>query len=225
MLIAAVVSPAPSSASYTVSARRPRWRSFRFTIVSRRPCVSPAARIAANDDPYSTRRPSRRCHQTRCGISWTSPCTPVAIDARQTGVSEGKVEVERRYVPCSRRNRSAGVSAASSVVGVRPSITTRTTGFGGATGSVPGERAEPCVAVGRARPQPQAERRYGHGLEVAQHRDEREHRESEGDTADDQREPAARSATAKGAGDDGRGTSGPGDTADGGADAFRPADE
>jgi hypothetical protein len=56
----------------------------------------PAARIAAKEDPYSTRRCSPRCHQTRCGIRWTAGCAPVAIDERQTGVSDGKVEIPRR---------------------------------------------------------------------------------------------------------------------------------
>ena len=77
----------------------------------------PAARIAANDEPYSTSRRSPRCHQTRCGMWCTSGCAPVAIEERQTGVSDGKVETARRYVPCAARNESAGalpVSTASS---------------------------------------------------------------------------------------------------------------
>ncbi len=61
---------------------------------------------------------------------WTSGCAPVAIDERQTGVSDGNVEAARRYSPCSARKRSAGASALSNIDGVRPSITTRTTGFG-----------------------------------------------------------------------------------------------
>ena len=56
----------------------------------------PAALIAANEEPYSTSRRSPRCHQTRCGIRCTSGCAPVAIEERQTGVSEGKVETPRR---------------------------------------------------------------------------------------------------------------------------------
>jgi len=51
----------------------------------------PAARTAANEDPYSTIRRSPRWYQTRCGIRWTSGWAPVAIDDRQTGVSEGNV--------------------------------------------------------------------------------------------------------------------------------------
>jgi len=61
-------------------------------IVSRSARRVPAARIAAKDEPYSTSRRSPRCHQTRCGIRWTSGSAPVAIVDRQTGVSEGKVE-------------------------------------------------------------------------------------------------------------------------------------
>ncbi len=61
---------------------------------------------------------------------WTSGCPPVAIDDRQTGVSDGNVDAARAYVPCSSRYRKAGVSAASNIDGVRPSMTIRTTGFG-----------------------------------------------------------------------------------------------
>src|SRR4029077_14243167 len=68
------------------------------------------------------------------GIAGTSGCEPVAIEERQTGVSDGKVDVARRYVPCSARNLIAGVSAASNIDGVRPSMTTRTTGFNRARG-------------------------------------------------------------------------------------------
>ena len=56
----------------------------------------PGASSAANDEPYSTSRRSLRFHQTRCGIPCTSGWPPVAIDARQTGVSDGKVETARR---------------------------------------------------------------------------------------------------------------------------------
>ena len=59
-----------------------------------------------------------------------SGCVPVAIELRQTGVSDGNVDTARRYSPCSARNRSAGVSAASNTDGVSPSTMTRTTGFG-----------------------------------------------------------------------------------------------
>ena len=65
-------------------------------IVSMSPCESPAARTAANDEPYSTMRRSCRCHQTRCGMWCTSGPAPVAIDERQTGVSDGKTEVASR---------------------------------------------------------------------------------------------------------------------------------
>ena len=64
-------------------------------IVSRIDRLIPAARTAANDDPYSTIRARPRSYQTRCGMWWTSGCAPVAIDERQTGVNDGKVEMAR----------------------------------------------------------------------------------------------------------------------------------
>ena len=67
-----------------------------LTSVSRSVWPMPAARTAPNELPYSTSRCSRRSYQTRCGISWTSPCAPVAIDERQTGVSDGNTDVARR---------------------------------------------------------------------------------------------------------------------------------
>ena len=93
----------------------------------------PAARNAAKDDPYSTIRRSPRWYQTRCGMWWTSGCAPVTIDERQTGVSEGNVEVAWPYSPCSARKRSAGASfssALSKAAAVRPSMTTRMTFLG-----------------------------------------------------------------------------------------------
>src|SRR5262245_50318086 len=99
------------------------------TIVSRIDRRVPAARIAANDDPYSTTRASSRFHQTRCGMWCTSGCAPVAIDVRQTGVSEGNVVTERRYRPASARSASVGAerssTACSNIEGVSPSMTIR----------------------------------------------------------------------------------------------------
>ena len=65
-------------------------------IVSVSDCDMPAARSAANEEPYSTIRRSPRCHQTRCGIRCTSGPAPVTIDERQTGVSDGNTDVARR---------------------------------------------------------------------------------------------------------------------------------
>ena len=62
-------------------------------IVSRIERRVPAARIAPNDEPYSITRRSPRWNHTRCGISCTSGCAPVAIEERQTGVSDGNVDV------------------------------------------------------------------------------------------------------------------------------------
>src|SRR6266536_3934629 len=219
MLIAAVVRPAPSSASYTVSALFARWRSLRLTIVSRSPRASPDARNAANEEPYSTSRSSPRCHQTRCGMPCTSGCPPVAIDARQTGVSEGKVETPRRYEPCSSRKRSAGVSAASNIDGVRPSITIRTTGF---RLSVTGQRAQPGVPLGLARAQPQAERGQDDGLDVADERHEGERRGPECASSDQRREAAARAAAPERAAHDRRRAEPARDPADEAADRLVP---
>jgi hypothetical protein len=51
------------------------------------------------------------------------------MELRHTGVSDGNVDAARRYSPCGACNRSAGDSAATNTEGVRPSMTTRTTGF------------------------------------------------------------------------------------------------
>ena len=67
-----------------------------LTSVSRKVRPIPAARTAPNELPYSTSRRSPLWYQTRCGISCTSPWAPVAIDARQTGVSDGNTEIARR---------------------------------------------------------------------------------------------------------------------------------
>src|SRR3954468_23450679 len=170
MLIAAVVSPADSSASWIVSASRERCFAFRSMIVSRSERASPAARIAPNEEPYSMMRCSPRCHHTRCGIWCTSGYEPVEIDARQTGVSDGKTEAARRYSPCSARKRIAGVSTASNIDGVSPSITITTTRLR----SVLGKGAQARVRVGRAAAQPRAEHGHCERLEVAQDRDERQ---------------------------------------------------
>ena len=146
-------------------------------IASRIARVAPAARSPRNDEPYSTSRRSPRWYQTRWGIPWTSGCAPVAIDERQTGVSDGNVVTARRYSPCSIRNASAGTSrlstASSSIAGVRPSMTIRTS-FLARPALVAGERAEarvplPCRA-GAAHP----ERRHRDRLDVSEDRDERE---------------------------------------------------
>ena len=64
-------------------------------IVSSTEREKPAARIAANEEPYSTSRSSLRCSQTRCGMWCTSGPPPVAIEERHTGVSDGNVETAR----------------------------------------------------------------------------------------------------------------------------------
>src|SRR5512142_1046730 len=173
-------------------------------IVSRRPRVSPLARIAWNGEPYSTSRCSPRFHQTRCGIPCTSGWAPVAIAERQTGVSEGKVETARRYSPSRASAASAGArpdsTAASKAWGVRPSITIRITLR--VTGSVAREDAQPRVPLPAARAQARAERRQGQSLEVAEHRHEGQRRDQDRRAADEQRRPAARAAPAERARDD-----------------------
>src|SRR5579884_168139 len=218
MLIAAVVSPASSSVSNTVSTSRDRCCAFRSTIVSRSERARPATRIAPNDEPYSTRRCSPRCHQTRCGMWWPSGCEPVAIELRHTGVSDGNVEAARRYSPCSARKRSAGVSAASNIDGVRPSMTIRTT-------LVLGKGAQAGVPLGRAAAQPEAEQRDGRGLEVAEGRDERERRADQRRQREQGRGAAARAPAAKRTADERRRPDRAADGADRAAGSLVPVPE
>jgi hypothetical protein len=104
-------------------------------IVSRIERRVPAATTAPKEEPYSISRRSSRSYQTRCGMWCPSGCVPVAIEEAQTGVSEGKVESARRYVPAPARKESEGASplstARSKTAGVRPSITIRTSFFVG----------------------------------------------------------------------------------------------
>ena len=99
-------------------------------IVSRIARRAPTARMAGNEEPYSITRSSPRWYQTRCGMWWTSGKAPVAIDVRQTGVSDGKTLVPRPLQPASesaaRAGRRPAESPASSASGVSPSMTTRT---------------------------------------------------------------------------------------------------
>src|SRR4051812_29267792 len=217
MLIAPVVSPASSSCSYMVCAFSPRWRALRSTIVSRNERASPAARTAPNEDPYSTMRCSLRYHHTRCGISCTSGCAPVAMDERHTGVSDGNVDAARRYSPCSARKRSAGVSAASNIDGVRPSMTIRTTGL------VARKRAEAGVPVGRAAAKSQTERRHRDCLEVPDHGDERERGDEERCKSEQCRRPPTRAAPPQCAADERRGAERAARATDGAADGFGDA--
>src|SRR5690242_20708629 len=149
-------------------------------IASRIERAIPAARSAANDEPYSTRRVRSRSYQTRCGMWCTSGWPPVASDERQTGVSEGNVETARAYCPCSARNDSAGArpspTAASNTDGVSPSMTIRIAFF---VLSVLGKRAQPCVALGCTATQACGEGGDERRLEVARDRNPRDRREHE----------------------------------------------
>src|SRR4051812_37226853 len=219
MLIAPVVSPASSSCSYMVCAFSPRWRALRSTIVSRNERASPAARTAPNEDPYSTMRCSLRYHHTRCGISCTSGCAPVAMEERHTGVSDGNVDAARRYWPCSARKRRAGVSAASNIDGVSPSITIRTTGL------VLGKGAQPGVPIGRAAAEAPADQRHSECLEVADDGHERERGSDERCAGEQRCRSTSRAAAAKRSGDERRCTDGTAQRTDESADRFVPLAE
>src|SRR5215211_6575098 len=192
MFTAATVSPASSPASYIVSASFARWSRFIPTIVSRIERRVPAARIAPNDEPYSTMRRSSRCHQTRCGMWWTSGCAPVAIDVRQTGVSEGNVVTARRYEPAPASAESVGAerspTAFSKVDGVRPSMTIR-------IALLLRKRAEPGVllvgTLARAEPDDGNRQR----LDEADDRDERQGERDDCGCGENRRRASGRAAT------------------------------
>ena len=192
--------------------RLPRCSAFMPTSVSRSVRPSPAARAAPNDDPYSTSRRSSRCHHTRCGISWTSGWAPVAIEERHTGVSDGNVVVARASVPCSasavRVGSAAVPSEPSSIDGVSPSITTRTS-FLGASALLAGHFASvrsPACRSGSFRARRAASGGNGHRQEVADHRHEREQSDRHRGGRDEERRPALRrSAPERAARDERRG--------------------
>src|SRR5919204_3424129 len=152
---------------------RDRCSWFMLKIASRIERAMPAARNAPKDEPYSTIRFSRRWYQTRWGTWCASGCTPVAIDVRQTGVSEGNTETPRAYVPFSSRKRRAGTrsvsTAASSTDGGRPSMTIRISFF-----LVFGKGAQPRVALAGATAYTGCERGECKRFDVADERNERE---------------------------------------------------
>src|SRR6476646_42464 len=166
-------------------------------IVSVSDCAIPAARSAANDEPYSTMRRSSRSHQTRCGMRCTSGPAPVTIDERQTGVSDGKTDVARRYAPCSARCARAGArplsTACSNASGVIPSTTIRTSFFG--TRLVLREGAQAGVALGLRTAETKSEHRNHNGFEVAHNGDEREACRHEGCTGEERRRAPAGAPT------------------------------
>src|SRR5215467_11278501 len=126
-------------------------------IVSSSDCESPAARSAGNEEPYSTILRSSRFHQTSEGMWCTPGPAPVAIEVRQTGVSEGKTDVACRYSARSARKESAGArplsTARSNAAGVIPSTTIRTTLLGMPELLVAGERSQAGVALGLRAPE------------------------------------------------------------------------
>src|SRR3954469_13642560 len=161
-------------------------------MVSRSERRVPAARIAPNDEPYSTTRPSSRCHQTRCGMWWTSGCEPVAIDVRQTGVSEGNVVTARRYEPASASAESVGAerspTASSKVDGVRPSMTMRT------ALRLLRKRAQAGVLLPGALPRAHADHGNRDRFDEADDRDERQSERQDRCHAKDRRGPSSRAA-------------------------------
>src|SRR5205823_2779893 len=124
----------------------------------------------------------------RCGMRCTSGCAPVAIDDRQTGVSDGKVETPRRYVPFAARNESAGAlpvsTASSKTAGVSPSTTTRIS-FLRSANSIAGQAAQAGVALVVAPARPGAERGEPDRLEEADDGDQRERGHQERGEADE----------------------------------------
>src|SRR5215211_6623493 len=207
MLIAAAVSPAPSASSYRVVASGERCSAFIPTIVARIDLRAPAARIAPNDEPYSTIRRWPRCHQTRCGMWCPSGCAPVTSDVRQTGVSDGKVVTARRYSPASASAVSVGAlrspTASSKVDAVRPSTTTRIAFR--ELARLLGKRAQAGVLLACPAACPRSERRERRRLEVAGERDERERERAHRSHQQEHRRPAGGSTASQGAArDDGR---------------------
>src|SRR5580765_2792721 len=193
MLTAAAVRSARSAASYIVSASFARWSRFMPTMVSRIERRVPAARIAPNDEPYSTMRRLPRSHQTRCGMWCTSGCAPVAIDVRHTGVSDGNVVTARRYSPASARAESVGVerspTAFSNVDGVRPSMTIRIAGL-------LRKRAQARVLPVGALARTQRDDRDRNGLDEAEERDQRHAQREQPQRDEDRRGPSWGPATA-----------------------------
>ena len=183
--MAAGSSPASSSASKTVVARGETCSPLMPKTVSRSAWRAPTARIAEKDEPYSTTRCSPRWYQTRCGMWWTSGNAPVAIEVRQTGVSDGKTLVPRPLQPASARAARAGSLPSSrprsSASGVSPSTTTRTTFFRSASvRSVFGKNSEACVALVGLPTETRARDRRGHGRDVAEGWDRRQDERAEG---------------------------------------------
>src|SRR5439155_856338 len=163
------------------------------TIVSRSARRVPAARIAPNDEPYSTIRCSARCHHTRCGMWWTSGCAPVASDVRQTGVSDGKVVTPRRYSPASASRESIGAerspTACSNVDAVKPSITMRI--------ALLRKRSQAGVLLAGAFARTKGEGRNREGLEIADDGDQCEREHDDGGAGEQQRRSPRLAAAAQ----------------------------
>src|SRR5919201_4528773 len=127
----------------------------------------------------------------------TSGCAPVAIEERQTGVSDGNVETARRYCPSAASRASVGAdpvsTACSNTAGVSPSMTT--------TISFLSTRKDPKAGVplARAPPQARSEGRHCYSFEVTDERDRRQRRDHQRADPDQDRGAAPRSAAAEGA--------------------------
>src|SRR5688572_2598029 len=101
--MAPATSPASSTASNTVVASDERCEADMLSTASRTTPPMPAASTAPSDDPYSTTRCSSAFHQTMCGMPCTSDQLPVAMELRQTGVTDGNALTPRAYSPCEAR--------------------------------------------------------------------------------------------------------------------------
>jgi hypothetical protein len=131
---------------------------------------------------------------------WTPGPAPVAIEVRQTGVSEGKTDVARRYSAWSARKESAGArplsTARSKAAGVIPSTTIRTSFSGMAALLVAGERPQTRVPLGLRPAKPARQAGQDDGLEIADDRDEGGSGEHESTAADERPGATPRAAAA-----------------------------
>ncbi len=144
-----------------------RCSSFMSKIVSTDRAAGARPRAArAKDEPYSTSRCSPRWYQTRCGISCTSGCAPVASDERQTGRQRRETSSPRaRYSPRSASSASVGAvrrsTASSNIAGVSPSMTI-------SSALVAGKDPKTGVALACAAAEAEREHRQRERLEVAE---------------------------------------------------------
>src|SRR5437762_1212543 len=126
-----------------------------------------------------------------CRSGWT----PVAIDVRHTGVSDGKVVTARRYSPTSASAESVGAdrspTAFSKTDGVRPSITIRI------TRRLARKRAKTGVLLPGPPARARRDDRQRNRFEVPGCRDDRDEEHRDADQREDDRRPSGRAAATK----------------------------